>query len=135
MCKEFADSPEVEVELLKRPITSCAVTNDLPQVVSPKGLDAHRQWYLYEQVRPFCHSNLAKDITCPKPAVPKFTQSACGSELTSKSTTNPGEHSASSERREQHKQSAPKSRKRQKTSDSSTPISLPPRKQRKKQQK
>jgi hypothetical protein len=28
-----------------------------------------RQWYLYQEIRPLCYDN--KDITCPKPTVPK----------------------------------------------------------------
>jgi hypothetical protein len=28
-----------------------------------------RQWYLYQEIRPLCYGN--KDITCPKPTVPK----------------------------------------------------------------
>ena len=33
--------------------------------------EAARQWYLYEQIRPFCTTDQAKDITCPLPSVLK----------------------------------------------------------------
>ena len=69
--KIFAESPEEHHTMFKRGVTASSITDALPKVVKPKGLDAQRQWYLYEQVRPFCHSNLAKDLTCPKPTVPK----------------------------------------------------------------
>ena len=62
VCKEFADSPEVQIALLKHPTTACPITNDLPEIVTSKGLDLQRQWYLCEQIYPFRHSNLAKDI-------------------------------------------------------------------------
>ena len=42
-----------------------------PSEVHPPGIDAARHWYLFEQMRPFCRSNLAADMTCPKPTVPK----------------------------------------------------------------
>ena len=43
----------------------------LPEEVKPKGLELERQWYLYEKIRPLCHTNLARDLTCPKPTLPK----------------------------------------------------------------
>lgn len=49
--------------------------NLLPEAQAPKGLDAKRQWYLYEQIRPFCPTILQADLTCPRPEpeVPKPT--------------------------------------------------------------
>jgi hypothetical protein len=41
----------------------------MPSELPRKGLDAMRQWYLYQEIRPLCYGN--KDITCPKPTVPK----------------------------------------------------------------
>ena len=38
----------------------------MPNKIIPSGIDAQRQWYLYEQIRPLCGSNLAADLTCPK---------------------------------------------------------------------
>ena len=42
----------------------------LPSIL-PKGLELERQWYLYEKICPLCHTNLARDLTCPKPTLPK----------------------------------------------------------------
>ena len=39
--------------------------------IHASGLDNERQWYLYEEIRDFCYSEIAKDIACPKPLVPK----------------------------------------------------------------
>ena len=82
-------------------------------IVTPKGLDAQRQWYLYEQIRPFCHSNLAKDITCPKPTVSK----PCGGEKPTGVTLSTlsrkrkqGESSAASQPAPKRKQKLPKSK-------------------------
>ena len=65
-CKEFADSCEVKCCILRPGKELNVITDTMPQPIVPKGLDDARQWYLFEQVRQFCHSNLAKDITCPK---------------------------------------------------------------------
>jgi len=43
----------------------------MPQLTQIKGLDPQRQWYMFEQIRPFCKSNLTADITCPQPNCPK----------------------------------------------------------------
>lgn len=66
--KEHSDSPEVEFSLLKHPWSPRS--EDLPDTVPPRGLTADRQWYLFEQIRPFCPEE-AKDVTCPRPRVPK----------------------------------------------------------------
>ena len=60
MFKEFADSEEKQFK------DGCDMSE--PSEVHPPGIDAARQWYLFE---PFCRSNLAADMTCPKPTVPK----------------------------------------------------------------
>ena len=44
-----------------------------PQLTSINGLDAKHQWYLFQQIRPFCKSVLSADFTCPKPSCPKST--------------------------------------------------------------
>ena len=43
----------------------------MPESKEPKGLEANRQWYLYEQILPFFLTILQADFTCPKPTVPK----------------------------------------------------------------
>ena len=70
--KGYSDSAEVSIHCLKSPNTSID-SSILPEVIAPKGLDAKRQWYLYEQIRPFRPSNLQADFTYPKPKVSKRT--------------------------------------------------------------
>lgn len=65
--KERSDSVEVEVDLLKDPWNPDV--DELPPVVPPRGLNADRQWYLYEQIRPFCPLE-DQDSVCPLPSVP-----------------------------------------------------------------
>ena len=67
--KKYCDSEEEMFNILKR--ASSVDTTSTPLEIKPTGLDAARQWYLYEQIRPFVQSNLAKDFTCPKPFIPK----------------------------------------------------------------
>ena len=43
----------------------------MPEVIDSPGLDAQRQWYLYEQIHPFRNNELAASMTCPLPSVPK----------------------------------------------------------------
>lgn len=66
-CKEFHDSEEVRVCLLKQ----MPKKDVLPDIKQLPGLNAARQWYLYEQIGQFFKSTSAKDIVCPKPVVPK----------------------------------------------------------------
>ena len=114
VCRKFANSDDVKFQLLKKGINvSSFSSSDLPPIVTPKGLDAQRQWYLYEQIRPFCHSNLAKDITCPKPTVSK----PCGGEKPTGVTSSTlsrkrkqGESSAASQPAPKRKQKLPKSK-------------------------
>ncbi|CAG2209911.1 unnamed protein product [Mytilus edulis] len=43
----------------------------MPNTLTSKGLDAARQWYLYEQIREYCYSEANKDVICPKPTIAK----------------------------------------------------------------
>ena len=64
-------SPSVEetrYSLLRTPDTFPPA--DLPVQTEPPGLDAKRQWYLYDKIREFCSEGGA-DITCPRPIIPK----------------------------------------------------------------
>ena len=70
MLKEFSDSEEISINVLKVDY-QLLLTAGMPGMTEIKGLDEKRQWYLYEQIRPFCKSNLAADFTCPKTSVPK----------------------------------------------------------------
>ncbi|XP_050401016.1 uncharacterized protein LOC126817889 [Patella vulgata] len=67
-CKEYRDSDEVEVCLLKD--VNVVPTADLPLIIPPPGLTAARQWYLFEKICEFC-SDETQDATCPRPTVEK----------------------------------------------------------------
>ena len=41
--------------------------SELPEPIPIKGLDPQRQWYLYEEVAPYC----ANTVSCPKPQCAK----------------------------------------------------------------
>ncbi|XP_033629960.1 uncharacterized protein LOC117292140 isoform X2 [Asterias rubens] len=58
---------EKKFNLLRSPNTLPPV--ELPEELTPPGLDAERQWYLFDEVREFC-SEKGADITCPRPTVP-----------------------------------------------------------------
>ena len=70
--KEHSDSPEERLQLLKQ--SWSMDSSVLPDVVPPRGLSSEHQWYLHEQIRPFCPEE-DKDITCPMPTVPKSSRS------------------------------------------------------------
>lgn len=63
--RKWTSTPEEEVDILKRTITP----ESFPNEIIPSGLNAQRQWYLYDKIRQFCSSNLSADLTCPKPVV------------------------------------------------------------------
>ena len=48
--KEFSDTEEKEVDLLKGEHPH---PDDMPDRIQPKGLDAKRKWYLFEEIRQF----------------------------------------------------------------------------------
>ena len=48
--KEFSDTTETKVCVLKTPVSDNAGITSLPQEIKPKGLDIDRQWYLYEKI-------------------------------------------------------------------------------------
>ena len=66
--KLYSDSAENMVQVIQGATPDLSL---LPEEVKPKGLELERQWYLYEKIRPLCHTNLARDLTCPKPTLPK----------------------------------------------------------------
>ena len=72
--KERINSPnEEKISLLKESPSKekwSPEVNVLPEIIEPKGLSVERQWYLYEHIREFCPDE-DKDVTCPKPSVPK----------------------------------------------------------------
>jgi len=69
ICKEFSNSEEIKVSLLKPNIV--IKKEDKPQELTAPGLDSNRQWYLYQQIMQYCRTEAAKDLTCPKPNCPK----------------------------------------------------------------
>ena len=66
--KERADTQQTRIQLLKSPWMPDG--SELPSIIQPKGLSPERQWYLYDQIGPFCPEN-DRNITCPFPTVPK----------------------------------------------------------------
>ena len=71
--KEFNDSEEVKFKMLKDDWSPSAT--DLPAVVTPSGLSAERQWYLFDSIREYCPET-CRDDACPLPSVPRPRQSA-----------------------------------------------------------
>ena len=69
--KEYADSPGKAINISKKDINESSLMGKKPEEIIPAGLDAKWQWYLYDEIQPFCSNNLAKDMTCPKPSVPR----------------------------------------------------------------
>ena len=63
--QEFSDSVFLVKELLKQNMSN---VGEMPQTTRPKGLDAKREWYLYDEIRPFAAERY-QDITTPLPAV------------------------------------------------------------------
>lgn len=74
--KEFSSSEEKWQSFLK-PGVRMRDIDAMPDRTTVPGLDLRRQWYLYEQIRSHCKSNLAADLTCPKPREPKPTGASC----------------------------------------------------------
>lgn len=67
--KERNSGNPVSVNVLKGNVQPTA--GQLPDVITERGLDIGRQWYLYESIREFCSSDAAKDAICPRPVLPK----------------------------------------------------------------
>ena len=66
--RTLADSPELAVMISSE---NTVDIHKLPHDVIPKGLDLKRQWYLYEEISPFCSSSETASVTCPHPTQPK----------------------------------------------------------------
>ena len=67
--KRTDDTIEVQHNLLKEG-ASFDDPSELSSVITPAGLSAQRQWYLYEKIQEFCPV-ADRDLTCPLPSVPK----------------------------------------------------------------
>ena len=66
--RTLVDSPELAVTISSG---NAIDIHKLPPEIVPKGLDLKRQWYLHEEIAPFCSSEETASITCPRPAQPK----------------------------------------------------------------
>ncbi len=42
-------------------------SKEMPEVIVPPGMSFQRKMYLYEKIRPFCSSEAAAQLTCPRP--------------------------------------------------------------------
>ena len=65
---------------------------ELPQEIPLKGLTNDREWYLFEQIREFCSTNEAADLTCPKPSHPKSNQQNLAVDQSQPSNPSTGKH-------------------------------------------
>ena len=68
--QEFVDGQFLQESLARRKMSDDVT---MPPVVHPKGLDAKRQRYLYDEIRPF-NADRCQDISTPRPAVAKPKQ-------------------------------------------------------------
>ena len=68
LVRSYADDVDKEIKLLKSGVTVQLTV--LPDITVNSGLDAARQWYLYDVVRPCCPSKIMDNV-CPKPTVPR----------------------------------------------------------------
>ena len=59
--KTHADAEESSINIMKRE------PGNFPEEITQPGLEPQRQWYLYEEVAPYCKNS----VSCPKPSVPK----------------------------------------------------------------
>ena len=59
--KTHADAGESSINIMKRE------PSNFPEEITQPGLEPQRQWYLYEEVAPYCKNS----VSCPKPSVPK----------------------------------------------------------------
>ena len=69
--RELPSSEEKKINILRQPVDKVHVHYlPMPKIIAPPGLNAEREWYLYEQIREHCDAEF-QDATCPKPSVPK----------------------------------------------------------------
>ena len=66
--RDYASSDEIAINIMKSGTMQNLQLAQLPTVIPQKDLDAQRQWYLYQQVAPYCKN---KEV-CPKPSVTKL---------------------------------------------------------------
>jgi hypothetical protein len=66
--RELVGSPEKAIVISSQKTLD---PKDLPQEVVPKGMNATRRWYLFDEIAKFCSSPETARITCPRPSDPK----------------------------------------------------------------
>jgi hypothetical protein len=71
--KKYADSPEEKHQLLKPNKCADLSQMELPKEITPEGLSAQRQWYLYDNIRMHIPNLEDKDMTAPLPEVERPT--------------------------------------------------------------
>lgn len=64
--KTYSSSAEKPINILKRG-QQLLNGDTLPSVITSKGLDVARQWYLYDEIGLFCISTSDNLQSCPKP--------------------------------------------------------------------
>ena len=70
--REYFSSQEKEVNSMKRGQAVNIDRNTMPAALTPKGLERRaRQWYLYQEIRPFCKDTSDTLQSCPKSLCPK----------------------------------------------------------------
>lgn len=72
--KKDVDSKLTKINLINEhgfPYNEKTKPAELPCILTPKGLSAERQWYLYDQIRMHIPDDQDKNKTCPKPSVSK----------------------------------------------------------------
>lgn len=66
LARPFVAEDPTALSIVKRPLG----VNQLAPVIPSKGLDAARQWYLYDSIREFCRDG-TEDLVAPLPSVEK----------------------------------------------------------------
>ena len=74
MMREYVNTDETKFTIVKRTETVLRA-DDLPPVVTPTGMSAERQLYLYEKIRRYCASERDANLTCPFPTTVGSIQS------------------------------------------------------------
>ena len=76
--RKYATDLETSINVLKsKDHRFQELCPQLPEVIPMKGLDAQRQWYLFEEVAPFCsNKEVCPKPSCLKPVIKVDTQGA-----------------------------------------------------------
>lgn len=77
-CKLSSEANPERHDLLRRKdLVREIKTGRQPRIIHGSGLSIERQWYLFDEISQFFHSDKSKNMTCPKPSVPKQSTSSC----------------------------------------------------------